>query len=265
MRLTRSPATRVLALVGALGAAPAIGASDAVSPCSAGMAFLAGATDPRGAAGFCLDLNEVSIKDYAACVRKGACTKPVAYDAHDATDAFRAFCNWQHPGGHEAHPVNCVTFAQAKAYCAQRSARLPTDVEWRWAASNGGRTRYPWGNARPDASRANGCGRECAEAVRATAHRMDVRAQYAGSDGFGGTAPVGSFPRGDSRASVHDLAGNVAEFVVPVASPASTGDLVAGGGFLAQDARLMSPDKQVRTAWSGATSPDVGFRCAAAR
>ncbi|HEY2730664.1 MAG TPA: hypothetical protein VGK52_12055 [Polyangia bacterium] len=32
-----------------------------------------------------------------------------------------------------------------------------------------------------------------------------------------------------------------------------------------QDARLMAPDGQVRTAWSGATSPDVGFRCAAAR
>jgi hypothetical protein len=60
---------------------------------------------------------------------------------------------------------------------------------------------------------------------------------------------------------VHDLSGNVAEFVVPVAAPVSAGDLTAGGGFLTQNAKMMSARVQTRTAWSGATSPDLGFRC----
>ena len=97
--------------------------------------------------------------------------------------------------------------------------------------------------------------------MRRLADRTDVVAQYADSDGFGGTAPVASFPRGDSQAGLHDLVGNVAEFVVPEAEPQSTGDLTAGGGFLTQNPRLMSARVHTRTAWSGATSPDVGFRC----
>jgi hypothetical protein len=72
---------------------------------------------------------------------------------------------------------------------------------------------------------------------------------------------VGTFPRGDNRAGVHDLAGNVAEFIVPDLEPAATGDLTAGGGFLTQNPRMMSARVHTRTAWSGATSPDLGFRC----
>ena len=212
---------------------------------------------------FCLDVSEVVVADYAACVAKSACSEPEPYSNTVRLNRYRAFCNWHSPEARDRHPVNCVSYKQAREYCASRGGRLPTDVEWSFAASNGGQSVYPWGSAPPDGTRVNGCGRECPPAVRAIAGRSDVVARYSESDGFAGTAPSGTFPRGDSRVGIHDLAGNVAEFVVPLAARASTGDLTAGGGFLTQDARFMSSRVQTRTAWSGATSPDLGFRCAA--
>jgi formylglycine-generating enzyme required for sulfatase activity len=48
-------------------------------------------------------------------------------------------------------PVVNVGFADAVAYCAwysevsQKMFRLPTEMEWEYAAGSGERTRYPWG------------------------------------------------------------------------------------------------------------------------
>jgi sulfatase modifying factor 1 len=211
----------------------------------------------------CLDLSEVTVVDYEACVTAGACIAPQSYDPSIRLDRYRALCNWRHPEGRDRHPINCVSYEQATAYCAFRGARLPTDVEWTLAASNGGQSLYPWGAFPPDATSVNGCGRECPAAIRRIVGHADVVAQYPGNDGFVGTAPVGTFPRGDNRLGVHDLAGNVAELVVPQAAPESAGDLTAGGGFLTQNTKMMSARVQTRTAWSGATSPDLGFRCVA--
>jgi formylglycine-generating enzyme required for sulfatase activity len=216
-----------------------------------------------GATLLCLDLSEVTVGDYEACVTAGACTAPQPYDPSVRLDRYRALCNWRHPEGRDRHPVNCVSFDQARAYCSSRGGRLPTDVEWTLAASNGRQSLYPWGALPPDATRVNGCGRECPAAMRRLVGHADVVPQYSGNDGFVGTAPVGTFPRGDNKGGVHDLAGNVAELVVPESAPESAGDLTAGGGFLTQNTRMMSARVQTRTAWSGATSPDLGFRCIA--
>ena len=201
--------------------------------------------------------------DYTTCAARHQCTDPQPYNVEQRLDRFQAFCNWKASDDRSHHPINCVSFEQATKYCAASLARLPTDVEWRWAASNGGQTKYPWGAATPDQTRVNGCGRECPPKVRALTENSELTAAYPGDDGFAGTAPVGSFPAGDSLLGIHDLAGNVAELTVAVAARESTGDLTAGGGCFSQQARLMSAAVQTRTAWSGATSSDLGFRCAA--
>src|SRR5690606_4280510 len=59
------------------------------------------------------------------------------------------------------HPINCVSWQQASAYCEAQGARLPTEAEWEFAARGPDSRTYPWGNQTPTVERLNGCGTEC--------------------------------------------------------------------------------------------------------
>ncbi|MEK7728839.1 MAG: formylglycine-generating enzyme family protein, partial [candidate division KSB1 bacterium] len=102
----------------------------------------------------------------------------------------------------EDQPVVGVTWFAAMAYAhwlneLQRSTshnqqstrvfKLPTEMEWEWAASGGARI-YPWGKDDPD----------------------DKRANY-GSN-VGQTTPVGNYPSGATPEGLMDMAGNVWEW-----------------------------------------------------
>ena len=92
-------------------------------------------------ASFCADLTEVTVDAYAHCVKSGSC-KPGRVSRH--------FCNAQYPDRGK-HPINCVDWHQAKAYCQWKQARLPDEVEWEYAARGGEkRLLYPWGDTPPD-------------------------------------------------------------------------------------------------------------------
>ena len=88
---------------------------------------------------FFVDKDEVTVERYARCVAAGGCTRA-------GTDVD---CNAGRPG-REHHPINCVTHAQAAAYCGWLGRRLPTEDEWEYAAGGKQKRRFAWGDAPPE-------------------------------------------------------------------------------------------------------------------
>jgi formylglycine-generating enzyme required for sulfatase activity len=133
---------------------------------------------------FLLDVTPVTVAAYEACVKAGKCSAP----------GDGGYCNWG-KSDRASHPVNCVDWDQATAYCAWAGKRLPAEEEREWAARGAEQgTKYPWGNDGPaDQLCWNG------GAVRRSARDL-------------GTCEVGSFPAGDSPQGLKDLAGNVWEW-----------------------------------------------------
>lgn len=191
-----------------------------IAPCPASAVAIAGGSFERDGATvtvapFCLDRTEVTVEAYGECVSGEGCRRAhpeVALDGVDAREQayLSSYCN-EGRRGRERHPVNCVTHAQAESYCAFRKGRLPSEDEWTWAARGRDAARtFPWGEEPPAADRMNACDADC-KAAFAEAGR-EHRTLFDASDGFAGTAPVGSFAKGASRDGLLDMAGNVFEW-----------------------------------------------------
>jgi formylglycine-generating enzyme required for sulfatase activity len=60
--------------------------------------------------------------------------------------------NWTDtPGANENHPMDCMDWYTAFAFCAWDGGRLATEAEWTYAAAGGSEQRaYPWGSTVPD-------------------------------------------------------------------------------------------------------------------
>lgn len=233
-------------------AAPAADRPDAEPTeerCAAGQRELGGGAfvSRRGApkeelalASFCLDVTEVTVAAYRACVEDGGCSEPDV----DAGEA----CNWREAAARGAHPINCVAHPQAAAYCAWRGQRLPTAVEIEWAQRGGERaTTYPWGR---DASPRRVC------APRRAAP-LDPRAPV--------TCPVAACATSDG-AGLHDLSGNLAEWT---ATAAPGGERLVCGGQTVCGARLSRLPAALAAGACFAVPlssarEGVGFRCASA-
>lgn len=90
-------------------------------------------------AAFDLDLTEVTVATYAECVRAGACvaaSRGVQWPGITSTPQLSKECN-EDRADRQDHPINCVDWSMADAFCRWAAKRLPTEDEWEYAACEG--------------------------------------------------------------------------------------------------------------------------------
>jgi formylglycine-generating enzyme required for sulfatase activity len=136
--------------------------------------------------------------------------------------------------GDAARAASGMSYEQAAAFCRARGGRLPTEDEWMVAASGGTDPvhRYPWGDT----------GAVCRRAAWGLASGPCATGAW-------GPDTVGAHPDGNSLLGLHDMAGNVAEWV--------EGGSTKGGSYRT----ALAPDLRI---WARQSSPAdaVGVRCA---
>ena len=146
--------------------------------------------------------------------------------------AFDRARNWVEPGYKQGpdEPVVCVSYKDAEAYAAWLSKksgkkyRLPTEIEWEYAARAGSKESRHWGEDTAELCRyGNGADLEAKKSF------PEWPASNC-SDGFVHTAPAGSLR--PNPYGLHDMLGNVAEWTSDCwktsgADSAATGDSAA--------------------------------------
>lgn len=204
---------------------------------------------------FCLDETEVTVAAFRPCVEKDRCLAP----------SSGGNCNWN-VSGREDHPINCVTFDQADYYCDRAGKRLPTEIEWEYAARGSVGSPYAWGADAPS------------EALLC----------WGGQTARKSTCPAGQYPptllgvQVPPGRGAHDLGGNVGEWMDSFSCAYTAPDRGAPDCGIKADMAGAVVSRMIRGAsWtfnnaaevlatrrfslgSAAQVDNLGFRCAAA-
>jgi formylglycine-generating enzyme required for sulfatase activity len=187
---------------------------------------------------FEVDVHEVTNAEYRACVGAKRCSAPGTPGSRTRTSYYG---NPQYVG----FPVVHVSWNQAREYCSWAGKRLPSEAEWEYAARGGlAGKRYPRGDSL-----------SCADANYGRAEGSACRGQ-------GGlpndTHAVGSHaPNGYD---LHDMAGNVWEWVNDGYSESYYGESPSASAARADEARITSSSRRRSTSGLGRPGGLTVFR-----
>jgi formylglycine-generating enzyme required for sulfatase activity len=192
--------------------------------------------------GYWIDQTQVTSAQYRRCVDNEGCEAPAScgwgagtYDEESKVD----------------HPVVCVTWEEARTYCAWAGGRLPTEAQWEKAAQGGDGRAYPWGE------------------------EFDAGKCNSGESGINEPTPVRLYsPGGDSPYGLADMAGNVWEWMIdwydidyyakassqnPTGPAAGDRKALRGGSYYGDLCNARTTYRYYDIPYG--RGPGVGFRC----
>ncbi len=223
---------------------------------------------------FEIDRYEVTVAQYRACVRSGACDiAPLLFgdQRHNKPEL----------------PVGNISWQDANDYCGWRGKRLPSEAEWEKAARGVEARRFPWGASWVhQASNHGGFSFkwELEFASQAVSNigglPLYVPEFYVGDDSDGAAYALapGTMVWDESPYGAMDMAGNVSEWVSDYYAESGYADLstinplrdsplkvetrrvVRSGSWL--QPRLLGVSYARRAEMPGFRAVDTGFRCA---
>jgi iron(II)-dependent oxidoreductase len=167
--------------------------------------------------------------------------------------------------GQEDFPVTYVSYEDAQAYAAWAGKRLPTEIEWQYAAQTSDLREWPW-SVNADVKR-----EEQVITNTLTVSRLQVDPELC-NPGDGKLYPVGSFPKGANPRGLEDLVGCVWQMCHDIYDNGTNyfGILKGGSYFLPASSwwyveggprELTYTQKLLRVSPGFERNATVGFRC----
>ncbi|MFZ6186179.1 formylglycine-generating enzyme family protein, partial [Nannocystis pusilla] len=143
------------------------------------------------------DRTEVTAEQFHACYKAGFCVHDVVLWGGTSRPRELELCSIEAlelmrdpKRGREKHAVNCVAGWEAQKYCEWVGKRLPTDVEWEFAArSRNSEYACSWGGG----------------------YSPKVKCDRSGFTYHQGTRETCSFPKDNTEQGLCDMMGSVSE------------------------------------------------------
>ncbi|OHC92220.1 MAG: hypothetical protein A2792_09230 [Sphingomonadales bacterium RIFCSPHIGHO2_01_FULL_65_20] len=187
------------------------------------------------ASDFALGVYEVTVAEWTACVRDGACPK---------------LSTWAADNPNPLIPATSISHDDALAFLgwlsrqSGRAYRLPTDAEWEYAARAGASSAFPWGDG-----------------ISPSDANYDHTARYQGS----ATSPYRGYPEAVSgyppnSFGLYQMQGNVWEWTSACLDAACRNRALRGGSFESVPGELRSANRFGLAATK--RRDDVGLRVA---
>ncbi len=185
----------------------------------------------------------------------------------------KAEYNWRNPGFVQTddHPVICVSWNDASAFCAwlskkeNKKYRLPTEAEWEYSCRAGTTTRFYCGNDPEGLAKFENV------ADRSLKTKVTWTPTIASDDGYVATSPVGKFK--PNPFGLYDMHGNAYEWcadwygkdfyatspaVDPTGPTSGTDRVFRGGAWIGEPVTCRSGSRRhIEPGWSSA---GIGFR-----
>ncbi|MHC1705121.1 MAG: formylglycine-generating enzyme family protein [Tenuifilaceae bacterium] len=125
------------------------------------------------------------------------------YSPKDTNNFLKHWSKNTIPSGLENYPVIYVSYEDAQAYCQWSGKRLPTEIEWQYAAQTSKGNQWPWVQKKPV--------KRVEEEITSTlsVFKLEGIEPNRCNLGDGKMYPVGHFPKGKNPYGLEDLVGSV--------------------------------------------------------